>query len=112
MNNKLLLLFAAGFLISAPAATLVGVDSTPMKTSTLTQDQMRTDDELEDAVSDAFYDDTTLEPFADDIDVSADRGKVTLTGTVDSATTKAAFESKAKSVAGVKEVVNDIDVNE
>jgi osmotically-inducible protein OsmY len=54
--------------------------------------------------------DTTLAPFAANIRIACTEGVVTLTGTVPDQLTKMAVADKVRSVAGVKDVDNQLDI--
>lgn len=69
-----------------------------------------TDTELERRVRQAITDDTTLQPTASAVTVTAASGVVTLRGTVKAQKDKEAIAAKAKAVAGVTSVTNDITV--
>ncbi|MBA3957432.1 MAG: BON domain-containing protein [Parachlamydiaceae bacterium] len=69
---------------------------------------MMDDNSVTKAVKDAFAADKNLP--AGKVDVSADKGVVTLSGKVDSEKVKSDFGFKAKGVAGVSKVENNITV--
>ncbi len=68
----------------------------------------RNDEEIKEAVKDAFLYDPRLLSFKIDVDV--DYGTVTLSGVVDNLQAKKAAEKDAKNTIGVKAVVNNIKV--
>ncbi len=68
----------------------------------------RTDEQVEEAVKDAFVYDPRLVSFK--IDVEADEGTVTLTGKVDNLASKKAAEKDARNTLGVWRVKNQIKV--
>jgi len=71
-------------------------------------DMQNSDKILTDNIKAAFSADLTLA--AQHVDFKVDKGVVTLSGYTDSAKAKDGFEAKAKSVSGVKNVVNNIEV--
>lgn len=84
-----------------------------MDATTTPEDQSNadTDVELTAAIRRALMDDGTLSTNAKNVKIIADKtGTVTLRGVVESQAEKDTVESKAKAVAGVKEIKNLIDV--
>lgn len=61
-------------------------------------------------VSDAFRADTALSTTAQNVQVYAQNGQVTLTGSVSSAQEKTNLEAKARQVTGVTGVNNELEV--
>jgi osmotically-inducible protein OsmY len=114
MNKKLLILASAGFLACAPffGFSIFGqaMNSNDHVTVTVQQDKVKSDDDINQAVKNAFASDKDLSDVAANVDVKVDKGVVTLGGFVDNDQQKSAFESKAKTVDGVKTVVNNIEV--
>lgn len=107
--KRLILMASAAFLILSPALYSIGLDAG--KDTLLMQDVKQVSDaDLAKAVKEAFIADTALAPFADKVDVKADKGVVTLSGKVDSEKTKLDFGVKVKDIAGVDKVVNDIEI--
>lgn len=111
MNTKLFLLASSAcFLFFSPQ--LHSID--PFKTDVIvTQEKgvKATDFEVVNAVKNAFSGDTNLSKFTNAVKVEFTQGVVTLSGKVDSDMVKKEFEAKARSVSGVKEVVNNIEVS-
>lgn len=70
--------------------------------------QDRTDAEIEKSVRDAFLYDPRVQIF--EIEVDAEFGTVTLSGTVDNLAAKKAAEEDAENTVGVWSVINNIDV--
>jgi hypothetical protein len=60
--------------------------------------ESRSDADMTKAVTDAIHSDKSLSAVASSIDVKAENGTITLSGTVDSDKTKSDIESKAKSI--------------
>ena len=73
-------------------------------------DVKHTDEELTLAVKDAILADKDLAKFADKIDVKSEKGVVTLSGKLDSEKAKADLDLKVKSLPGVLDVVDNIEV--
>jgi osmotically-inducible protein OsmY len=113
INRFLLAAASLGFLAAPISSHLQSaVDETPGKITTETKQMVpmqRTDEEITKGVKDAFAANRAFSPFK--IDVKSKDGVVTLTGNVDSEVTKLHLGKTAKTVAGVKEVVNDIVVS-
>lgn len=91
---------------------LFGVDATPGQLKvTVSQDRAVTADEnVVVAVKDAFAKDQDLVKFSSTVKVDAVGGVVTLSGTVPNDKVKADFGTRAKSVAGVTTVLNNLEV--
>ncbi len=69
---------------------------------------MKSDDEIREAVNDAFLYDPRVKSFA--VDVEVDNGLVTLRGTVDNLKAKRSAELAARNTIGVWKVENNIKV--
>lgn len=114
MSNKFFLAAATlGFLVAPVSSHLPGaIDESPGKITTETKQVVtvqRTDEELAKGVKDALAANQAFSSFK--IDVQSKDGIVTLTGNVDSEITKLHAGKTAKTVAGVKEVINNIVVS-
>lgn len=109
MNKKLIILASSTFLILSPALYSIGLDA-GHDTMMVQDTKVVSDADLTKAVKDAFIADSTIAAFADKVEVAADKGVVTLSGKVDSEKTKLDFGVKARGVAGVDRVVNDIEI--
>ncbi len=113
MNKKLFLFATASLLLIAPLQTplfgLTGDDTIgPPKTTTVIHDSIKKDGQITLAVKGAFASDKNLAN--ENISVTTENGVVTLGGTASNARTKASLEYRAKTVAGVKKVINNIQV--
>ncbi|MEW6301542.1 MAG: BON domain-containing protein [Thermodesulfobacteriota bacterium] len=75
------------------------------------QAAVTTDQELISRVQDALRQDPTLASAADNIQITASNGTVTLTGSVSSEQEKADIGAKARQVAGVTQVNNQLEVS-
>jgi len=76
----------------------------------LLPNQLNKDRALSVAVLDRIKNDYTTGPYANQIDVYAIDGVVTLTGRVDNNRVRLAMEYKARGVSGVRMVINDIEL--
>lgn len=76
----------------------------------VTQDKFKSDEEITTAIKNAIAADKDLSKFASDITVKTDKGVVTLSGKVDSEKVKNDLELKAKDIAGMDKVKNEIEV--
>ncbi len=74
------------------------------------QKENKEDRKLSQMVRKAVMDDKTLSTYAHNVKIISSNGTVTLRGPVRSEEEKAAIEAKAKSVAGVNSVVNEITI--
>lgn len=111
--RKLIIWVCVGMLGLAPTVHLFTAEPSTMDVKVEKERGMRvvkSDAEVSKAVKDAFAADKDLANFVSTIDVKAEAGVVTLSGTVDKEKTKSDLEAKAKSVDGVKSVVNKIEV--
>lgn len=86
-----------------------GTNQTPGNPTNPTPNQNQ-DQQLASRVRQAIVDDTALSPMAQDLQVTAMAGTVTLRGTVQSQSDKDALGDKAKGVTGVTSVVNNLTV--
>lgn len=111
MVKKLVIGFIACFFFFAPAFHIFGAmnDITPT-TQVNAPVSVKSDEDIAKAVKDAFSADKGLAAFAPNVDVKVDKGVVTLSGTVNNDKAKADFAAKAKTIAGVSQVVNNIIV--
>lgn len=76
----------------------------------LLPNQLNKDRALSVAVVERIKGDYTTAPYANQIDVYAIDGVVTLTGRVDNNRIRLAMEYKARGVSGVRMVINDIEL--
>lgn len=105
MIKRLILLASACFFVFAPAVHVFGVGEAAKAVDTK---EMRSDSDINSAVEHAIAADKDLSKFV--VIATTTNGVVILSGTVDDAKTKAAFETKAKAVPGVKSITNNIEV--
>lgn len=135
MNKKILLLPFACFFLFAPISNQIfGVDfptgttqdraavqdnaavqsdqgkAAIQENAAFQNNKVKSDDQIAQAVKDAFANDDNLSDSASDINVTTAKGIVTLSGKVDSDQLKSAFEAKAKTIPGVNSVNNNIEV--
>ena len=117
MNHNLFLLAAAGMFLAAP---VIGLES-PNFQSPVVQPQGQmvgqhgqqvqvSDDDLSDQVEKAISSDKKLYDAIDDFDVEVNNGVVTIEGEVESPALKSQVESIVRSLPGVKQVINNIEV--
>ncbi len=108
MNYQLLLLTAAGFFLLAPVTQhqIYGVETS----SSVIQNKVQSDEEINLAVKNAISSNKEIAQFVNNINITVDKGVVTLSGVVNSSKAKSDIEAKAKTVVGVKKVVNNIEV--
>lgn len=108
MNSKLILLSSVAlcFVLSP----IFAMDFSSTTTQSAYSDKAVSDTAVTQAVKNAFAMDKDLSPFVNKVSVTTENGVVTLSGTVGMDSTKSAFETKAKAVAGVSKVVNNITV--
>lgn len=109
MNRQLLFLATAGFLLLAPIAQyqIYGVEET---SSTVVQKKIHSDEDINQAIKTAILADKELSKFVNSINITVDKGVVTLNGVVNSSKAKSSIESKAKAVMGVHKVINNLEV--
>lgn len=112
-NRFLIAAASLGFLVAPISSHLQGaVDETPGKITTETKQMVpmqRTDEEITKSVKEALAANQAFS--SSKIDVQSKDGFVTLSGNVDSEVTKLHIGKTAKTVAGVKEVINNIVVS-
>jgi osmotically-inducible protein OsmY len=94
----------------APRTLAVADQQMDVKITTEKTSPSKGDEIVAKSIKDAFVADKALAPMASTVTVKVDKGIVTLNGSADSEKTKSNFENKAKSVAGVDRVVNNIVV--
>lgn len=112
MKRYVLILASIGFLLLAPSARLLSVDTAPTvatKEGTVTTVPV-SDNDLALRVKNAFTVDKDLSNQVKSVDVKASNGVVTLSGKVDSDKVKNDFAAKAKGVEGVTKVENNLQV--
>lgn len=108
--KKTLFLIAAGLLILGSPVAQIYSDVAPQVTVTkdkVVVDKVASDEVIMQGVKDAF---TATPGMTGTVNVKVEKGVVTLSGVVPDAKVKADFEARAKGVAGVDKVVNDIVV--
>lgn len=117
VNRNIVLLIAASLVIAPSANVLFGIDyfknPTPSTTATpklIPQPSDTNDAALTKAIKDAFNANSDLAASANFVSVNTTNGIVTLSGTVNSQKAKSDFENAAKSVAGVTQVINNLEV--
>lgn len=93
-----------------PAPSNTNPSTHPNNPSTPNPQTQNQDQDLSTRVRRAIDDDTALAPMAQDLQVTATNGTVTLRGSVASQSDKDAIGNKAKGVAGVQNVVNNLTV--
>lgn len=114
MSHKLMLLSAASLFLLTPLAPISGVENANVQSPMIEQGQVApqmTDDNLKNTIVGSFSSDPEIANINDDLDVSVDEGVVTLSGTVNSEALRSKIEGKVKSIAGIKQVVNNIEVD-
>lgn len=104
MKINLLLLATSSLLLLAPAAQVVGAEHV----MGVNQEMVINDTDLTKSVKDALSSDTSFSAYK--IDVSVDKGVVTLSGKVDTIKAKMDLESRVLAVPGVHKVINNIVV--
>lgn len=107
MKRFLLFIFSLGLFLLAPTVQheIYGAESTIIQ-----QNHIMSDESINHAVRDAIASDPGLSPFIAKVNITVDKGVVTLSGVVGSSKAKSDMESKAKAVMGVKKVVNSLEV--
>jgi BON domain len=70
-----------------------------------------TDEALEQRVASSLREDTALAALAPNITVDAKNGTVTLQGSVNSSQQRTAIESKVRSIPGVTQVTNNLEIS-
>lgn len=110
MNRYILLISAASFLLLVPAVQ--GHVETSSSTTIVQQDNKISDENINAAVKNAIAADKELSKFVSNINITVDKGVVTVNGVVTSKEAKSNIESKVGSVMGVKKVVNNLVVKE
>jgi len=70
-----------------------------------------TDEALEQRVASSLREDTALAALAPNITVDANNGTVTLKGSVNSSQQRTAIESKVRSIPGVTQVTNNLEIS-
>lgn len=114
--KKLFVLASVGVLLLAPAAQVfaMGTSNSQTKTvtvdKTVTRDEVKSDSDITKAVKNALAADNNFATQSLNVHVATVNGVVTLSGFVDSNDAKTDFETKAKEVAGVTKVINNIEV--
>lgn len=110
INLKVLLLITASlFLTTAPTSSLIWSDGvkTPSQVELTKQ---KSDQEITKAIKNEIQNDKDFAKDTSRVDIKTEQGKVTLSGSVSDADTKADVESVAKDIAGDNNVVNNIVV--
>lgn len=125
MNMKLIALASAGlFLVMAPVSHLpaVGMENpnpqagqmgqavVPQDTNKMAASPIKADDQIAKDIKNEINSDQEFASVANKIDIKAENGKVTLSGTVNDASLKADLEAIAKDVAGSNNVIDNIVV--
>ena len=75
------------------------------------QDYGNTDDRIEEQLTGMFEDRTEWDFDGRGVSFDSEQGVVTITGTVESAATKQKIGERARAVGGVKDVVNNLEVD-
>jgi osmotically-inducible protein OsmY len=110
MKRHILLIPAVSFLMLAPAVQHQVYGNDINNPVVQENSVVVSDDDLEDNVEQALESNAALAKLADDVDVDVDHGVVTLSGKVESPLVKSDIESQVKNIAGVKKVINNIEV--
>jgi osmotically-inducible protein OsmY len=74
-------------------------------------DYSEIDNRIEESLGNMFEDRTEWDFDGRGVSFDSEQGVVTITGTVESATTKQKIGQRAKALAGVKEVVNNLEID-
>ncbi len=115
MNKKILLLASAALFLLAPTfqSVLLSAGNADKKVEVTVEksaNAMMSDSDITRAVKDAFAADKAFAASVSAVDIKTDKGMVTLSGSVGSEKVKTDAVAKAKGVAGVKGVIDNIAV--